>query len=160
VRAALRNPLTNPNMVGQHGTSALVWACYYGQAAVAKELMADKRVDLNFCDHDGLTPLTWAALRGHADVMATLLADKRMDPNVANQCGHTGLMLAASQGHAAVLELLVADHRVVRARPTVGAHTYDAVLHKVKRQRNARFRGLTRAMVLFRRLRLRICRSL
>ena len=69
-------------------------------------------------------------------------------------------MLAASQGHAAVLELLVADHRVVRARPTVGAHTYDAVLHKVKRQRNARFRGLTRAMVLFRRLRLRICRSL
>ena len=36
---------------------------------------------------------------------------------------------------------------------------YDAALRNVKRPRNARFRGLTRAMVVFRRMRLRAAQA-
>ena len=58
------------------------------------------------------------------------------------------------------MELLLADHRTTRIRPPSYApdevlDTYDTALRKVKRPRNARFRGLTRLMVVFRRMRLR-----
>ena len=37
--------------------------------------------------------------------------------------------------------------------------TYDAALRAVKRRRNARFKGLTRLMVAFRRMRLRAAQA-
>ena len=59
-----------------------------------------------------------------------------------------------------MLELLLAHHRVTRTRSTDGdgpqaQAAYDTALRNVKRPRNARFRGLTRLMVVFRRMRLR-----
>ena len=59
-----------------------------------------------------------------------------------------------------MLELLLAHHRVTRTRPSddhgpQAQAAYDTALRNVKRPRNARFRGLTRLMVVFRRMRLR-----
>ena len=59
-----------------------------------------------------------------------------------------------------MIQLLLADHRTTRRRPLEhvphnARANYDAALRNVKRPRNARFRGLTRLMVVFRRMRLR-----
>ena len=160
--AALRNPLSNPNKRGPVGDTALSFACYSGYASVAKLLLADKRVDPTIANHYGKTALMIAAQSGHARVVTLLLADRRVEPDASSEYGNTALMLAAHNGHGAVLELLLADHRTSRARPrcnssngAAAASSYDAALFNVKYARHARLKGLVRAMVAFRRMRLR-----
>ena len=55
------------------------------------------------------------------------------------------------------MKLLLSDSRTDRIRPTNEEHAqvYDEALRNVKSERNARFRGLIRAAVVFRRIRLR-----
>ena len=55
------------------------------------------------------------------------------------------------------MRLLLSNSRIDRIRPTNEKHAqvYDEALRNVKSERNARFRGLIRAAVVFRRMRLR-----
>ena len=55
------------------------------------------------------------------------------------------------------MKLLLSDSRTVRIRPTNEEHAqvYDEALRDVKSERNARFRGLIRAAVVFKRKRIR-----
>ena len=92
-------------------------------------------------------------------VVKLLLADKRVGPNMANEDGDTALRNAAANDHAPVLELLLADHRTIRTRPDFNGEHYDAALFNVKYARHARFRGLVRAVVAFRRMRLRAAQA-
>ena len=78
--------------------------------------------------------------------------------------GWTALIIAANYNYRDILELLLEDHRTTRIRPTDNQPhhaqaAYDAALRAVKRRRNNRFKGLTRAMVAFRRLRLRAAQA-
>merc|ERR1711965_1015571 len=73
-------------------------------------------------------------------------------------------MIAARNKHVPVLELLLADQRIIRNRPPEDAPrnaraNYDAALFNVKYPRHARFKGLVRAMVAFRRMRLRAAQA-
>ena len=54
------------------------------------------------------------------------------------------------------MKLLLSDSRTHRVRPTNEkyAQVYDEVLRDVKSERNARFRGLIRAAIVFKRMRL------
>ena len=61
---------------------------------------------------------------------------------------------ADEQALLAAVDDLV-DHRTIRIRPDEGGATYDAALFNVKYPRHARFKGLVRAVVAFRRMRLR-----
>ena len=47
VASALRNPLTDPNMTGEHGRTALMLAAKEGHAPVVTLLLADERVNPN-----------------------------------------------------------------------------------------------------------------
>ena len=49
VASALRNPLVDPNMVNQKGSTALIRAAGKGHAPVVTLLLADERVDPNIC---------------------------------------------------------------------------------------------------------------
>ena len=186
VASALRNPLTDPNMVHREGGTALTAAACKGCDSVVKVLLADARVDRNFIDVNGMTPLMYAADREVGGVNATahffnpidggktstaklLLADNLVDPNVSNEEGETALLLAATNGNVPMVEVLLADDRTTRTppapnwppfgNPVRARATYDAALRAVKRRRNARFRGLTRLMVAFRRMRLRAAQA-
>ena len=60
--------------------------------------------------------------------------------------------------------LLLADGRTIRTRPAEDASrnaraNYDAALFNVKYPRHARFKGLVRATVAFRRMRLRAAQA-
>jgi ankyrin repeat protein len=160
VTLLLANERVDPNLANNSGWTALMWAADEGHASVVTLLLANDRVDPNMADQDGDTALIGAADNGHASVVTLLLAHERVDPNMANQDGYTALTSAAFKEDASMLKLLLAHHRVTRTRPTDGdgpqaQAAYDTALRNVKRQRNARFRGLTRAIMVFRRMRLR-----
>ena len=81
------------------------------------------------------------------------------------------LTIAAELGNVSMLEILVADRRSRRPPPFSTAFfrtealanqaraAYDVALRAVKRPRNARFRGIVRAVVTFRRMRLRAAQA-
>ena len=92
------------------------------------------------------------------------MADNRVNPNIADQIHNmTAVSWAAESQRHDFLELLLADDRTIRTAPAGGGAAraaYDAALAAVTRRaewrtRNARFRGLTRAMVAFGRMRYR-----
>ena len=160
VTLLLANGRVDPNMADQNGNTAIMGAADKGHASVVTLLLANGRVDPNIAEQNGNTALMGAADKGHASVVTLLLADDRVDPNIADQLAFTALMWAAFKEDASMLQLLLAHHRVTRTRPPDGdgpqaQAAYDTALRNVKRPRNARFRGLTRLMVVFRRMRLR-----
>ena len=65
--------------------------------------------------------------------------------------------IACQNNETKIMRLLLSDSRSHRIRPTNEKHAqvYDEVLRHVKSERNARFRGLIRAAVVFRRIRIR-----
>ena len=141
--------------------SELIPAAQRGDAATVASALRNPLIDPNMANQHGSTALRIAAHHGHAPVVTLLLADERVNPNTTDHFGRTPLMFAADHGGLPVLELLLADHRTIRTRPgdDVGGSAYDAALFNVKYPRHARFKGLVRAMVAFRRMRLRAAQA-
>ncbi len=160
----LADERVDPNRAGQNGDTALIFAASKGHASVVTLLLADERVDPNMAGQNGNTALIEAVHHEYEVIVDLLLADKRLDPNIANHRNQTALSKAVCSEDTSLLELLLADHRTARTRPAADQPTedpgryrirFDAALRAVKKRRNARFRGLTRAVVAFRRMRLR-----
>ena len=65
--------------------------------------------------------------------------------------------IACQNNQTKIMRLLLSDSRTYRNRPTNEeyAQVYDEALRHVKSERNARFRGLIRAAIVFKRMRLR-----
>ena len=87
--------------------------------------------------------------------LSLLLADERLEPNKTNNIGKTALAWAARSKLIPVLEILLSNERVTRTRPHEDGEYYDIALSNVRRTRSARLRGIIRAIVVLRRLRLR-----
>ena len=145
-------------------------AALNGHAPVVTLLLADKRMDPNMTTKKGNTALMVAAQKGHAPVVTLLLANERVNPDMVDSEGNTLLMNATSRRRprlgrrvSSVLELLLANHRIARVRPPVAQgdrrDRFDAALYNVKHRRRLRFKGLVRALVAFRRLRLRAAQA-
>ena len=172
---------TRPNNGGEYYDAALAWvnrqgtdaeaepieflpAAAKGDDATVASALRNPLVDPNMTSEGGDTALMMAVNYKRGSVVEMLLADMRIDPNIANQNGHTALRWAANLNICSeILEPLLADHRTIRTRPpddVIYEQTaYDTALRNVKRLRNARFRGIIRAMVVFRRMRLRAAQA-
>ena len=89
----------------------------------------------------------------------TKIAKIFVDPNITDQNGWAALRHAGENSNKSVLKLLLANFKVTRIRPPEDSpqaqEAYDTALLAVKQERNARFRGLTRAMIAFIRMRQR-----
>ena len=118
VSAALKDPLTDPNITDKNGCSALIAAAGNGLTSVVRELLSDPRVDRNIKEHHGFNACLGAAYAGHASVVELLLADART------------MRIRPSE-----------DQPSARA-------IYDSALKTVKQQRNKFFKGLIRFIVL------------
>ena len=155
----------DPNGANHCGNTALHLSAESGHDSVIRVLLADARVDPNSSNDWENSALHLSVGRSHRRAVAALLAHsgERLDPNVPNRHNNTPLALAAARcgwNHPdphAVLELLLTDPRTARVRPPeheAGARAaYDGALAVVERRRprRARFRGLVRAAVAFRR---------
>ena len=162
VKLLLADGRVDLNIADGHSFTALQHAAQEGYAPVVKLLLADKRLDPNGLAAQSLpmSALALAVMRKQAAVVELLLADDRVDPNI----GLPVLTLAVHMPDASnLIELLLANERVIRTRPSADRPgdqaRYDTALRNVKRPRNARFRGLTRLIVVFRRMRLRAAQA-
>jgi ankyrin repeat protein len=154
-------------------TGALHFACANRVAPEVIALLLEKVADVNALDNQNMTALHYAASApfdpwGGGEVVELLLADRRVDPNIPSVGGWTALHFAANNKNTAVLKALLSDDRTHRTRPTAGQNFidlqlaqehYDVALREVKRPHNARFRGLVRAIIVFRRMRLRAAQA-
>ena len=133
----------------------LLFAVLGGHEHVVSMLLADARVDPNLPNDYGDTAIILSARYGHGAVAQALLSDARVDPDTVTKGGYTAVILATLYASSDVLQRLLADHRTTRTRPQHRGEVYDEALFNVKYARHARFKGLVRAVVAFRRMRLR-----
>jgi ankyrin repeat protein len=90
--------LTNP------GWTALHYAAFQGQTAVAKYLL-ENQANVNARAPSGITPLMAGARNGHYDVVKLLLT-QAADPSLKNDAGATALQWAAKGGNSDIVQLL------------------------------------------------------
>ena len=101
------------------GTTALHWAGYWDEAAMAEALLR-AGAHVNAANDLGVTPL-WTACENGSPAMTRILLAAGAAPDAALLSGETLLMTAARTGDAAVVQqLLAADADVNTAEPGRG----------------------------------------
>ncbi len=104
VRALLQEA-PDVDAVRGDGTTALIWASYWGNPEVV-DLLIGAGADVNVASDLGVTALWPAAEHGNAAVAERLL-DAGADPNAALLSGETPVMTAARAGYVEVVQLLL-----------------------------------------------------
>jgi len=121
-----------------HGNTALIYAAWMGQSAMAG-LLLEKGANIDAQSDSGLTALMCAAWRGRAEVVKLLL-EKGASIDEIKGNGKTAKMLAREQGHSEVVALLDAyaerRQRQEQARAEVKIKDLtDTRLEKLKSRR-------------------------
>ncbi len=156
--ALLADERVDPNHANERGNTALIWAAGMGQAAIINMLLADESIDPNHADEDGNTALIWAAERGHSDIVDILFAHIRIDLSHADQA-KKAIIAATKFEHDKTLGLLLKSTGQRLSDDEIANLTerkqnfYKRILTRLFRR--ARFRGIVRAIMVFRRMRLR-----
>jgi uncharacterized protein len=109
------------NEVAPDGSTALFWAAYGNDLAMA-ELLLGAGANARAANQFGATALYVAAAHADADLAAKLLA-AGADPNARLVSGETALMEAARQGKLALVQLLLEKRADPNARETNGGQT-------------------------------------
>ncbi len=104
------------------GMTALHWAAFHGDHAVATRLLAS-RADVTATTRVGaITPLSLAASDGNADMIRALV-DAKANVNSATSTGATPLMAAATSGSVDAVRVLLDHGAFVNARENANGQT-------------------------------------
>ena len=89
--------------------------------------------------------------------MRLLLAQSATKVNQKNNSGNTPIDVACEKNQTKIVELLLADSRTKRINLSVRNYyeVYNQALRNVISKRKAKFRGLIRASIVFKRMQLR-----
>jgi ankyrin repeat protein len=112
---------TDVNATQVDGMTALHWAVYYDDAALAGRLL-DAGANARASNRYGVTPLSIACTNGNVAIVERLLA-AGADANATLDGGETMLMTAARTGNAAVVRALIARGADVNARESRNGQT-------------------------------------
>ena len=157
------------NQVGIAGWSPLFVACWVENNEAVTELLkrgADPNISTSR-EHLEIparaTPLFVACMQDHKEIVRMLLTNKAIDVNKQTHSGLSPFNISCIRDNGFIVKLLLADGRTVRPFPVRDENTltndpditYNVALKHLKRSRRALFRGLVRASMVFRRMRLR-----
>ncbi|MBL0743846.1 ankyrin repeat domain-containing protein [Chryseolinea lacunae] len=123
----------NPTLLNAYsadGFTALGFACFFNQPAVASLLLtagADPNIASNNAFH--VAPLHSAAA-AHSNAIVTLLLEHQANPNVRQQGGVTPLHEAAHHGELEMTTLLLKYGADAKAKSDDGKTPYDMALEK------------------------------
>ena len=120
VRALLRQG-ADVNAPQPDGATALHWAAYWDEFAMATELLG-AGADPNAVNEYGVTPLVLAATNG-SEPMITALLQAGAQPDAALPTGQTPLMTAARTGKVAAVAALLLAGATVDAAHTLKGQT-------------------------------------
>ncbi|KAJ5428276.1 hypothetical protein N7445_009730 [Penicillium cf. griseofulvum] len=113
----------NPNMVDQHGMTALWWAIASGHFDIV-ELLLSCGATTESVGSDGLTPLLFAATEGRIAYLE-LLIKNGADINAQDTIGETALMRAVGEFSVPVLRLLLDNGADVHMKDEMGRTALD-----------------------------------
>lgn len=88
------------------GDISLHEAVQYELANVVRELLIDKKVDVNEKDHYGNTPLYYSTILGDKEIVKTLI-DAGADVNLKNDLGDSALHMALKENKLEVGKILI-----------------------------------------------------
>ncbi|MCY4028407.1 MAG: ankyrin repeat domain-containing protein [Acidobacteria bacterium] len=108
------------------GATALVWASYHDNRAIA-DLLIGAGADVDAANDLGVTPL-WAACENGSPAMAEALLAAGADPNRALPFGETPLMTASRAGNADIVGRLLDAGAEVDAATAAGAYGEQTAL--------------------------------
>ena len=120
VRALLKQR-ADVNVPQVDGMTALHWATYHGDVALARELIR-AGASANAANRYGVRPLSLACTNGQAEIVQ-LLVEAGADPNAALPGGETPLMTAARTGMLAVVKILLSRGALVNAKDGMRGQT-------------------------------------
>src|SRR5688572_28882775 len=113
IRALLTHK-TDVNARAGDGSTALLWAAHWNDAATA-DLLIRAHADANLANDFGMTPLSRACTNGSA-ALVELLLDAGANPNTRIATGETPIMTCASSGNVDTVRLLIARGAGVNAK--------------------------------------------
>ncbi|MEC8383521.1 MAG: ankyrin repeat domain-containing protein [Pseudomonadota bacterium] len=157
VRVLLDDARVDPNQADEDCRTALMEAARRGRSNIVCALLADERVDPNQADEDCRTALMEAARRGCSNIVRALIDDPRIDFSHAGQA-KKAIKLAAKHKQDKTLSLLLrfSGQRLsvdeIANLANSDQDFYKSILNRLFRR--ARFRGIVRSIVIFRRRRL------
>ena len=79
-----------------------------GKTEEIRELLKEKKVEVNVIDDIGWTPLHWASYRGHVETVKVLITERGAEVNVKSDIGTAPLHQASSNGHVETVRILLA----------------------------------------------------
>lgn len=82
-------------------------ACYNKDIKKVKEILKDKKFNINVRDADNFTPLMNACHKGSLDIVKLLLKHPKVKINARSKNGKTPLFFAAAAGHSKVVKYLI-----------------------------------------------------
>jgi ankyrin repeat protein len=126
------------NARGEDGTTAVMWAAYYGDLDLVEALIG-AGADVTLANAFGTSPITEAAIQGDPEIIETLLG-AGADPNFENPEGETPLMEVARTGNIEAAQALLAAGADVNAKEDWGGQS--AVMWAAARSNPAMIRLL------------------
>ena len=121
LRDLFRHGAVDANTADQMGTF-LCHAAFNGHAAVTRELLSLRGIDVNLAQQAGATPLYLAIQQGHVEVVRSLLSAPGININLATQFKATHLHVAAQYGRTEIVRLLLEEADIqLNAREEMGA---------------------------------------
>lgn len=103
----------NINATTKDGSSALLWACYFDQTALAIKLL-NQGADPNINNQYGISPLSQAVLNGNTELTMALMKQKA-DSKLRLAGQETLLMLAARTGKVEIVNAFISAGIAVNA---------------------------------------------
>ena len=160
VNMLLADGRVDPTITDKYGNTALIDAACWGHINIVRTLLADDRIDPNLANEGGNTALIQAAFHGHSDIVSALIDDPRIDLSHADQA-KKAMIEASRRQEENTLRILLrySDQRPnpheLATLSNEAQDLYRSTLLRTKARLRARFRGIVRLMIYFRRMRLR-----